>query len=140
MDFKVIIFIAVVLLLGIVLFAILTLKQKSTILDKEKYRSLWLEIENNLDTTTDNQHSFQMTVLSADKLLGQALEELGVPGGTMGERMKAFGKGFSNQDQVWQAHKIRNKIAHESNVKLTLKQVHAVLKCFKQALKDVGAI
>ncbi len=41
MDFKVIIFIAVVLLLGIVLFAILTLKQKSTILDKEKYRSLW---------------------------------------------------------------------------------------------------
>lgn len=138
MDFKVIIFIAVVLLLGIVLFAILTLKQKSTILDKEKYRSLWLEIENSLDA--NNQQSFQMTVLNADKLLGQALEELGVRGNTMGERMKMFGKGFSNQDQIWQAHKIRNKIAHEADVKLTLKQVHAVLKCFKQALKDVGAI
>lgn len=138
MDFKVIIFIAVVLLLGIVLFAILTLKQKSTILDKEKYRSLWLEIENSLDA--NNQQSFQMTVLNADKLLGQALEELGVRGNTMGERMKMFGKGFSNQDQIWQAHKIRNKIAHEADVKLTIKQVHAVLKCFKQALKDVGAI
>lgn len=138
MDFKVIIFIAVVLLLGIVLFAILTLKQKSTILDKEKYRSLWLEIENGLEA--NNQQSFQMTVLNADKLLGQALEELGVRGNTMGERMKTFGKGFSNQDQIWQAHKIRNKIAHEADVKLTLKQVHAVLKCFKQALKDVGAI
>ena len=92
MDFKVIIFIAVVLLLGLVLFAILTLKQKSTVLDKEKYRSLWLEIENSLDVK--NQQSFQMTVLNADKLLGQALEELGVRGDTMGERMKTFGKGF----------------------------------------------
>lgn len=138
MDFKVIIFIAVVLLFGVALFALLTLKQKAAVLDKDKYRSLWLEIENSLDV--NNQQSFQMTVLNADKLLGQALEELGVAGNTMGERMKTFGKGFSNQDQVWQAHKIRNKIAHESNIKLNLKQVNAVLKCFKQALKDVGAI
>ncbi len=138
MDFKVIIFVVVILLFGTILFALLTLKQKTTVLNKEKYRSLWLEIENGL--VADQQQSYQITVLNADKLLGKALEELGVRGNTMGERMKTFGKGFSNQDQVWQAHKIRNKIAHESDVKLSLKQVRAVLKCFKQALKDVGAI
>lgn len=138
MDFKIILFIVFILLLGIGLFALLTLKQKSTVLNKEKYRSLWLEIENGL--IPDQQQSFQMTVLNADKLLGQALEELGVRGATMGERMKTFGNGFSNQNQIWQAHKIRNKIAHESNVQLNFKQVQALLKCFKQALKDVGAI
>ena len=138
MDIKVIFFVVAVLLFGTILFALLTLKQKSTVLDKEKYRSLWLEIENGL--LPDQQQSYQITVLNADKLLAKALEELGVKGNTMGERMKSFGKGFSKQDQVWQAHKIRNKIAHESDVQLTLKQVRAVLKCFKQALKDVGAI
>lgn len=138
MDIKVIFFVVAVLLFGTILFALLTLKQKSTVLDKEKYRSLWLEIENGL--LPDQQQSYQITVLNADKLLAKALEELGIKGNTMGERMKSFGKGFSKQDQVWQAHKIRNKIAHESDVQLTLKQVRAVLKCFKQALKDVGAI
>lgn len=138
MDFKIILFIVFILLIGIGLFALLTLKQKTTFLNKEKYRSLWLEIENGL--ISDQQQSFQMTVLNADKLLGQALEELGVRGTTMGERMKTFGSGFSNQNQIWQAHKIRNKIAHEANVQLNFKQVQALLKCFKQALKDVGAI
>lgn len=138
MDVKIIIFIVVILLLGIGLFALLTLKQKSNTLNKDKYRSLWLEIENGL--IPNQQQSFQMTVLSADKLLGQALEELGVRGNTMGERMKTFGNGFSNQNQIWQAHKIRNKIAHEPDVQLNFKQVQALLKCFKQALKDVGAI
>ncbi|MDO4870681.1 MAG: hypothetical protein Q3996_01135 [Candidatus Saccharibacteria bacterium] len=138
MDFKIILFIVFILLIGIGLFALLTLKQKTIVLNKEKYRSLWLEIENGL--IPDQQQSFQMTVLNADKLLGQALEELGVRGTTMGERMKTFGSGFSNQNQIWQAHKIRNKIAHEANVQLNFKQVQALLKCFKQALKDVGAI
>ena len=138
MDIKVIFFVVAVLLFGTILFALLTLKQKSTVLDKEKYRSLWLEIENR--NLPEQHQRYQITVLNADKLLAKALEEIGIKGNTMGERMKSFGKGFSKQDQVWQAHKIRNKIAHESDVQLTLKQVRAVLKCFKQALKDVGAI
>lgn len=138
MDFKVIIFVGVVLLFAVGLFALLTLNQKAVILDKEKYRIKWLDIENGLDA--NNQQSLQMTIINADKLLSQALEELGVSGNTMGERMKTFGNRFSNQNQIWQAHKIRNKIAHEGEFRLSLKQTKAVLYSFKQALKDVGAI
>ncbi len=135
---KVIVFIVIVLILGIVLFAILTLKQKSVQIDKQKYRSLWLDIENRLKK--DNQQSYQLSILNADKLLGKALEEIGVPGKTMGERMKKYNAKFSKANGVWMAHKLRNKIAHEPNVEINYEQTKIALKFYKQSLKDIGVI
>ncbi len=134
---KIIIFIVIVLILGIALFAILTLKQKSIHIDKEKYRSMWLKIENEL--VKDNEQSYQMAILNADKLLGKALEEVGVPGKTMGERMKKYNK-FTKVNGVWMAHKLRNKIAHEPNVVINYDQTKIALGFFKQALKDLEVI
>ncbi len=135
---KIIIFIVVVLVLGIALFAILTLKQKSIHIDKQKYRSMWLAIEN--DLIKDNEQSYQMAIINADKLLGKALEEVGVPGKTMGEKMKKYTPKFSKANGVWMAHKLRNKIAHEPNIVINYNQTKIALKFFKQALKDLEVI
>ncbi len=134
---KIIIFIVIVLILGITFFAILTLKQKSIQIDKEKYRSMWLKIEN--DLVKENEQSYQMAILNADKLLGKALEEVGVPGKTMGEKMKKYNK-FTKVNGVWMAHKLRNKIAHEPNVVINYDQTKIALGFFKQALKDLEVI
>lgn len=138
MEIKIIIILLIIVLIGVSLFIFLTLKQTTAQLDKLKYRSAWLKIENNFKK--ENEQGYQMAILNADKLLDKALIELGVKGETMGERMKTFGKGFSNQNGVWMAHKIRNKIAHEHDIDLTFDQSKAALKFFKQALIDVGAI
>lgn len=129
---------ALALLLGGVALAFLTLRGGRKYLDTEKYRSKWLAIEQQLQR--DNDSSYQLAILNADKLLDHALKERGFSGNTMGERMKSAKSVWSNTKNVWTAHKIRNQIAHEAEVKLSYDATRRALAAFKQALKDLGAI
>ncbi|HSW91178.1 MAG TPA: hypothetical protein VLG09_00850 [Candidatus Saccharimonadales bacterium] len=130
---------AAILLIGALLLAVMTLTKKGGAkLDVDKYRSKWLAIENQLKR--DEVSSFHLSVLNADKLLDQALRERGVKGETMGERMKAVKDTWTNANAVWTAHKLRNQIAHESDVQVSYDDARRALASFKQALKDVGAI
>jgi transposase len=130
---------AAILLIGALLLAVMTLTKKGGVkLDVDKYRSKWLAIENQLKR--DEVSSFHLSVLNADKLLDQALRERGIKGETMGERMKTIKDTWTNANAVWTAHKLRNQIAHESDVQVSYDDARRALASFKQALKDVGAI
>jgi len=132
-------FIAAIFVFGAILYAVISLTRRGpTSLDVEKYRSRWMTIEHALKN--DEPMTYQMTVLNADTLLDQALKEKGVQGATMGERMKQMQNKWSNANNVWSAHKLRNQIAHEPDVKLSYDASRRALASFKQALKDVGAI
>lgn len=125
---------------GILIFVaiILTGKRKYTF-NKLEYQSDFLAIENSL--TKSNPQSYQMAVVEGDKLLDKAMMEMGISGKTMGERLKKCGKEkFSQLNAVWNAHKLRNQIAHESGFKLEYHQARHALVIYKQALKDLGAI
>ena len=134
-----ILFIASVLVFAGLLMAVITLTKKAPRqLNVEAYRTKWLEIEKQLDK--DNPASYQLTVLSADKLLDKALVERRFQGQTMGERMKQAQTTWSNANAVWAAHKLRNHIAHESDVQINYESARRALAAFKQGLKDVGAV
>jgi len=138
-DQRIIIALVAVLILVIVLmFALGILRRKTSGLDVEKYRSEWLKIENSLDMK--NPMTYQMAVLSADKLLDQAMRDSRVPGDTMGDRLKASKNRFNNINDIWFAHKLRNRIAHEADVSLNLVTTKRALFIFKKALKELGAI
>jgi hypothetical protein len=47
---------------------------------------------------------------------------------------------LSNNDAVWMAHKLRNKLVHEDYNKLKENDVKDALIGFRQALKDLGAL
>lgn len=128
-----------VAIIGIILVLILTFTKKgSPVLDTNKYRLKWMAIEKQL--TADDAASHQLVVLNADKLLDQALKERGLKGDTMGERMKNAQSLWTQANAVWGAHKLRNRIAHESDVQVAYSDARSALASFKQALKDVGAI
>ncbi len=125
---------------GILIFVaiILTGKRKYTF-NKLEYQSDFLAIENSL--IKSNHQSYQMAVVEGDKLLDKAMMEMGISGKTMGERLKKCGKDkFSQLNAVWNAHKLRNQIAHESGFKIEYHQARHALTIYKQALKDLGAI
>lgn len=131
------VFAAILIVAGLLL-AMITLTKKSGHLDVEKYRVKWLTIEQNLNK--DEPASMLLAVLNADKLLDEALKERGLKGETMGERMKSAKITWSNANNVWSAHKLRNQIAHESDIVIGYDQARRALSGFKQALKDLGAI
>lgn len=139
MDGTLLAFMIGVLVVGALLIIVITLTKRVPMgLDVEKYRSKWLQIEGSLKR--DETSSHHLAVLNADKLLDQALREKGVRGETMGERMKTANASWRNANAVWGAHKLRNQIAHESDVRVTYDDARRALGGFKQALKDLGAI
>ena len=125
---------------GVLVFvAIILTSKKKYSFNKLEYQSDFLVIENSL--TKDNRQSYNMAVVEGDKLLDKALCEMGIPGKTMGERLKKCGKEkFSQLNAVWSAHKLRNQIAHEPGFKLEYQQARRALATYKTALKDLGAI
>lgn len=68
-------------------------------------------------TSTRDPLILSTLVIEADKLLGFTMEMLHIKGKTVGDRLKnakpIFDKSLYNR--IWQAHKIRNQIAHEQN-------------------------
>jgi hypothetical protein len=58
----------------------------------------------------------------------------------MGERMVKAQRLFTDNDGVWFAHKLRNKIDADPTIKLKESEVKQALVGFRQALKDLGAL
>lgn len=139
MNASIIFLLIAIVIVGIMVFIAISITSKRRYsFDKEDYQTDWLKIENSLDR--DNKQSYNSAVIDADKLLDKALNEMGLPGKTMGERMKRAGGYFSQVNSVWYAHKIRNQIAHEHGFSVDYNQAKHALASFKQALKDLGAI
>ncbi len=133
------IFLIIIVVVGAaVLFLISYGRKAGKQLDVEKYRRAWLTIEQQL--VKSEPSSYQLVILNADKLLDQALKQRNFRGQTMGDRMKSAGSIWSSANNVWAAHKLRNRIAHEHEVVVRYDDTRRALAAFKQALKDVGAI
>lgn len=138
-DGLMIVFLAVIVLLGAgILFLIAHSRGGGKQLDVDRYRTSWMTIEQQL--VRGEEASSHLVILNADKLLDQALKQRGFKGETMGERMKAARDTWSNANNVWNAHKLRNRIAHETEVKVGYDTARRALAAYKRALKDVGAI
>lgn len=135
----IIFFLAVILIVAViaVLFLMVSSK-KGPQLNVTRYQTQWLAIENSV--SRDNQASWQVAIMNADKLVDQALRERRFSGKTMGERMKSAQKVWRNANHVWGAHKVRNQLAHEVDTPLNYDITLRALSAFKQALKDLGAI
>ena len=130
-----------ILVFGVLIFLfILKGSRGKSGLKKEVYQTAWLKIENELSRT--HPATFTVAVLNADKLFDRALQESGLRGNTFGERLKNARNHFPKPvlDGVWQAHKLRNRIAHEADFHLSYEQAKQALGGFKRGLKHLGAI
>lgn len=81
-------------------------------------------------------HNPKNDILEADKLLDFVLGKHGFTG-NLGEKMKAAGKFFSDTNAIWQAHKLRNRLAHELDFMPSQTETAAALAAFRQALRDL---
>lgn len=76
----------------------------------------------------DPRHS----VLEGDKLLDLLLSKKGYKG-PLGEKLKKVGKRLSNIQDLWDAHKVRNRIAHELDVKVEPREAKRCVATYKKA-------
>jgi hypothetical protein len=133
------IFMAVIIAAALILILILTLhgRRHKTAFDQEYYQTQWQKVVASLKS---GDAGWRLAIIDADKLCDQALRQHGAAGETMGERLRDREKAFSRYNDLWSAHKFRNKLVHEPNVKLTQQLAERILREFARALKELGAL
>lgn len=138
MDSLLLILFAAILIVGAVMLAGVTgLGRSRSRLDRAYFQKQWNVIES---YKKNGSAGWQLAIFEADKLLDHALRTLSYGGETMGDRLKDARRTFHNNDAVWSAHKLRNRLAHEQNVPLNGIVIDKALRGFKGALKDLGAL
>lgn len=82
-------------------------------------------------------NGLRQAVMEADKLLDYVLQGKGYGGDTMADRMRSANRQFSRRNDVWNAHKLRNALAHEVEFDLVPSQVKQAIAAFERAIKDL---
>lgn len=66
--------------------------------------------------SSENPNDWKLAIIEADIELERMLEAAGYPGTTIGEKLKAANReSFQTLEDAWEAHKVRNRIAHEGS-------------------------
>jgi hypothetical protein len=108
-------------------------------MSKEHGKESWHHIQSAFFKGSEND--LKVSIMDADKLLNEALRESGLMGTHLGDRLKRANKGqVPNLDDLWQAHKLRNQIAHEPNFKLKRDLAERALSIYQVALKNLGVL
>jgi Bacterial TSP3 repeat len=82
---------------------------------------------------------WRIGIMEADNLLFEVLREKGYQGEGVGEMLKDAS--FRTIDLAWDAHKIRNRIAHEgSNFELTEREAKRAFVLYESVFRDLKAI
>lgn len=71
----------------------------------------WQELQGHIDS--ENPNDWKLAIIEADIMLDDALKRLGYAGVSLGERLRGMSPAnLQTLDDAWQAHKVRNDIAH----------------------------
>lgn len=89
-----------------------------------------------------HESDWRQAIIEADIMLDDLLKQLGVPGDSVGERLKNVNKSsFSTLDNAWAAHKVRNEIAHQGSAyKLSNHLAYRTIKQYESVFREHGEI
>lgn len=96
----------------------------------------WEKIIKHLDLGKESE--WRLAILEADILLDEMVTNMGYQGDSLGEKLKGIEKSdFTALDLAWEAHNIRNKIAHEGEAfALTEREARRVLALYEEVFKE----
>lgn len=114
----------------IVIFVLVKIRTKKfSATEQQKFSEYWQRIKQESDSAK--------AVMAADILLDKVLKRKGYKG-SLGEKLKKAAPLFSSNNDVWFAHKLRNRLAHELHAEVSSVEASKALQAFKRALQDLG--
>ena len=88
--------------------------------------------------SSSNPAEWKLAIMEADSMLEELVKKLGYPGSTLGEMMKQIKPAdFVTINDAWEAHKVRNYIAHQgSTFILTKHQANRAIKLYEKVFNE----
>lgn len=92
--------------------------------------------------TENSPESWRIAIIEADILLEETLTNAGYPGQTLGEKLKgANPQSFTTVQDAWEAHKVRNEIAHAgSDFVLTQRIAQSTITRYERVFREFGVV
>jgi hypothetical protein len=96
------------------------------------------ELQEHLDS--ENPNDWKLAIIEADIILDEVLKRQGYAGASLGERLKSISPSvLASLDDAWQAHKVRNNIAHAgAEFVLTHKIARETITQYQRVFKELG--
>ncbi len=107
--------------------------------DETRVNKEWERVLKYLNS--DNSADWKIAVLEADKILDALVKKMGYDGETLGERLKVVEPSdFLTLPQAWEAHRLRNRLAHEADFQMTLRDARRALALYEQVFREFDYI
>ena len=89
---------------------------------------------------SENPNDWKLAIIEADIILDDTLKRQGYAGPTLGDRLKSVSpSALSSIDDAWQAHKVRNQIAHAgADFVLTQKIARETIVQYERVFQELG--
>jgi hypothetical protein len=89
-----------------------------------------------------NSSEWRLAIIEADTMLEDFTKQMGIPGDTLGDRLKnADISDIRKKDSAWEAHKVRNRIAHDGSAfELSQRDAKIAIDQFEEVFKDMGQL
>ena len=106
---------------------------------REKNVEEWADILIKSRSPDENQRKFAL--IAADSLIDKILAMAGYDGENLGERLKKIeSSDLDSLNDIWEAHKVRNRIAHEADYRMSPEDSAAAIGRFEKALRELEYI
>lgn len=91
-------------------------------------------------SNSENPNDWKLAIIEADIILDDLLKLKGIPGASLGERLKNIAPQQLNAIQdAWEAHKIRNRIAHDgADFVLTKRIAQETINRYRRVFGELG--
>lgn len=102
----------------------------------EQRNERWEHVQELL--SSDNENDWRQAIIEADIMLETIVERMGYEGETLSDRLKQVEESdFLTLNEAWEAHKVRNKIAHEgTSFSLSRREARRVIGLYENVFKE----
>lgn len=91
---------------------------------------------------SENPNDWKLAIIEADIILDDTLKQQGYAGVSLGERLRSISPAqVTTLDDAWQAHKVRNQIAHGgADFVLTQKIAQETMQRYERVFTEFGVL
>ena len=92
------------------------------------------------NAASESPNDWKLAIIEADIVLDEALKGKGHVGNSLGERLKSIsGSQMETLNDAWEAHKVRNRIAHDgADFVLTKRMVDETINRYLRVFEELG--
>ena len=89
---------------------------------------------------SDRPNDWKLAIIEADIILDDVLKQRGYVGNSLGERLRTITPSqLSSIDDAWEAHKVRNRIAHDgADFVLTKRMAEQTIAQYRRVFSEFG--